>query len=86
MNWILQFDPAAKKELSKLDRAMQKAVTKYLLDACQLQDPASRGHALAGPWAGFHRYRIGQLRAIVQIERKTVTILVIKIDRRDSVY
>ena len=86
MPWNLVVSEAADKQLTKLDRAMQKAVKKYLLDVCQLQDPASRGHALAGPWAGFHRYRIGQLRAIVQIERKMVTILVIKIDRRDSVY
>ena len=35
MNGILQFDPAAKKQLSKPDRAMQKAVTKFLRDVCQ---------------------------------------------------
>ena len=50
------------------------------------QDPATRGHSLTGPWTGFHRYRLGQICIIVSIERAEVTVSVIKINRRDSVY
>ena len=53
---------------------------------CELADPAARGHGLTGPWAGLHRYRVGQLRIIVSIECGIVTVTVIKIDRRDSAY
>jgi len=86
MAWRLEFDPAAEKELAKLDRAIQKKIKGYLADVCVLDNPADRGHGLTGPWAGFHRYRVGQLRIIVSIEHGVLTILVIKIDRRDSAY
>jgi len=86
MSWALLYDPAADKELFKLDKAVQRHVKKYLSEVCQLTDPADRGHPLTGPWAGFHRYRVGQIRIIVSIERQIVTVAVIKIDRRDSVY
>lgn len=49
-------------------------------------DPAERGHPLSGPLAGQHRYRIGQLRIIVRIQRLIVTVTVIKLDRRDTAY
>ena len=86
MTWALVFDPAAKKDLAKLDKAIQRAVKSFLTEVCKLQDPASRGHALTGPWAGFHRYRVGQLRIIVKIHRQQITITVLVVDRRDSIY
>ena len=86
MLWLLEFDPAAAKEFAKLDRGVQKKLKTYLAEVCDLADPAVRGHGLTGPWAGFHRYRIGQLRVIVSIERGVLIILVVKVDRRDSAY
>ena len=86
MVWQLEYDPAAEKELGKLDRAIQKKIKAYLAEVCQLTDPTVRGHGLTGPWVGLHRYRIGQLRIIVSIDRGIVTVTVIKIDRRDSAY
>ena len=47
-------------------------------------DPA--GHGLTGAHSGNHRYRIGQLRIMVRVERPIVTVMVLKIDRRDSIY
>ena len=86
MPWKLHYDPGAFKELGKLDKAVQRKIKDYLAEVCQLEDPATRGHSLTGPWAGFHRYRLGQIRIIVSIERAEVTIVVIKINRRDTVY
>ena len=86
MVWQLRYDPAAEKDLSKLDRAVQRSVKKYLAEVCELDDPSRRGHPLSGPLAGHHRYRIGQLRIIVRIQRLIVTVTVIQLDRRDTAY
>ena len=86
MAWKLQYDPAAEKELSKLDKAVQRSVKTYLAEVCELADPAARGHTLSNKLAGQHTYRIGQLRIIVRIHRSVVTVLVLAIERRDSVY
>lgn len=86
MAWKLLFDPAAEKELSKHDKAVQRTVKKFLAEVCELHDPAARGHTLSNKLAGQHTHRIGQLRLIVRIMREVVTVLVLKIDRRDSAY
>lgn len=86
MVWQLVISATAEKQLAKLDKGVLREVKKYLVDTCSLEDPASRGHPLTGPWAGFHRYRLGQLRMIVKIERQVITITLAKIDRRDSAY
>jgi mRNA interferase RelE/StbE len=62
MAWTLIISDTADKQLAKLDKTIAKKVRAYLEDVCQLNNPADRGHALTGPWAGLHRYRIGQLR------------------------
>jgi len=86
MSWVLRYEQTAEKELSKLDKGIQRSIKEYLSEVCQLEDPAFRGHPLTGPWAGYHRYRVGQIRMIVDIDRSVITVTVIKIDRRDSVY
>ena len=86
MVWQLRYDPAAEKDLSKLDRAVQRSVKRYPAEVCELDDPAQRWHPLSGPLAGHHRYRIGQLRIIVRIQRLIVTVTVIQLDRRDTAY
>ncbi len=86
MPWRLEFEPAAAKEFAKLDRGVQKKVKAYLAEVCDLADLTVRGHGLTGPLAGLHRYRLGQLRILVSIEHGVLTLLVVKVDRRDSAY
>ncbi len=86
MLWQLDYAPEAAKELAKLDKGVARDVKRYLAAVCQLSDPASRGHPLTGPWAGFHRYRLGQVRLIVEIKRSHIVLLVVKVARRDSAY
>jgi len=86
MTWGLEFTQTAEKQLSKLDRRVARDIKEYLGEVCQLDDPAARGHALSNSLAGLHRYRLGQIRIIVEIRRNIVQVLVIKIERRDSAY
>lgn len=86
MAWKLEIDPRADKELSKLDKAIQRTAKKFLAEVCELKDPASRGHPLSHELAGQHTYRIGQLRIIVRIQRQIVPVLILKFERRDSAY
>jgi mRNA-degrading endonuclease RelE of RelBE toxin-antitoxin system len=84
--WHLVITDTAEKQLEKLDRSISRKARKFLEELCKMEDPADRGHSLSGPWAGFHAYKIGQLRMVVQIERNIITISLVKVDRRDSVY
>lgn len=86
MAWTLIISETADKQLSKLDKAIEKKIRAYLEDVCTLSNPADRGHSLTGPYAGLHRYRVGQLRIMVSIERQVITVTVLEVDRRDSIY
>lgn len=86
MTWKLEYTQSADRQLSKLDRRVARDIKVYLGEVCQLDDPAVRGHTLSNSLAGLHRYRLGQIRIIVEIQRTIVQVLVIKIERRDSAY
>lgn len=86
MPWKLRITETAEKQLSKLDKSIARAVLSYLSECCVLEDPAERGHSLSGPWAGFHRYRIGPLRVIVAIQRGDLILLVVTVEKRDVIY
>jgi mRNA interferase RelE/StbE len=88
MVWKIEFDPAAERELAKLDRPVAQRILKFLSERLAIADnPRSLGAALSGSKLGdFWKYRIGKYRVIARIEDDTVTILVLKVDKRSDVY
>lgn len=88
MAWIVEFDPAAGRELSKLDPQISRRVLKFLFErVARLDDPRSIGEALQGSRFGeFWKYRVGDYRIIASIEEGAVKILVVRIGHRREVY
>ena len=88
MAWKIEFDPAAAKELNKLDRQIVKRVLKFLYErVARMEDPRSIGEALKGARLGeFWKYRVGDYRIIARIEDGMLTILVLKVGNRRDVY
>lgn len=86
MAWTIEFDPAAKKELAKLDRTVAKRILAFLKDRVK-DNPRSLGAALQGSKLGaFWKYRVGDYRIICRIEDGRFCILVLKIGNRREVY
>ncbi|MGZ8253196.1 MAG: type II toxin-antitoxin system RelE family toxin [Methylophilaceae bacterium] len=88
MAWKIRFDPAAERELDKLDRPIASRILKFLTERLAPSDnPRSLGAPLTGSkLGGFWKYRIGKYRVIASIEDEAVTILVLKVDKRSDVY
>jgi mRNA interferase RelE/StbE len=86
--WHVEFDEAAKKELSKLDPQVAKRVVQFIRERIlPLEDPRSIGQALKGSKFGdFWKYRLGDIRIIASIEDRRFVILVLKIGNRKEVY
>lgn len=88
MAWRIEFDPAAKKELDKLDRQAARRIAKFLFERLSaIDDPRSLGEALKGsklgePW----KYRVGDYRIIADIQDGAVCILVVRLGNRRGVY
>ena len=64
MTWTIEFDPAAVRELDKLDPQISRRVLKFLHGRLALlDDPRSIGEALKGSKLGeFWKYRVGDYR------------------------
>lgn len=88
MAWKIEFDPAAERELDKLDPQIARRILRFLIDrVAVLDDPRSIGEALKGSKLGsFWKYRVGDYRIISNIEDGALKILVVKIGNRREVY
>ena len=88
MTWRVDLDPAAVRELGKLDPQIARRILGFLRDrVAVLDDPRSIGEALRGSRLGeFWKYRVGDYRIISSIEDRVLRILVVKIGNRREVY
>ena len=88
MAWKVELDPAAERELGKIDPQAARRILAFLHGrVAQLDDPRSIGEALKGSQLGaFWKYRVGDWRIIASIEDGTLCILVVRIGNRKEVY
>lgn len=85
--WKIKLDDSAKKDLKKLDFQAQNLIIKYLHNKIlKLPYPAQLGAALRGLKKGLWRYRVNKYRIICRIQNDILTILVLKVAKRDVVY
>jgi len=88
MAWKIEFDPAAERELGKIDPKNAKRVLAFLHQRLsQLENPRSLGAALKGSKLGdFWKYRVGDYRIVASIEDHAMVILVLRVGNRKNVY
>ena len=88
MVWKIELDPAADRELGKIDPQIARRILTFLHKrVAPLENPRSIGEALKGSKLGeFWEYRVGDWRIIASIEDSTVRILVVRIGNRKGVY
>jgi mRNA interferase RelE/StbE len=85
--WTVRLSDDAKRDLQKLDKAVQKRITSFLLDRLQNSDnPRSTGKALQGKLSGMWRYRVGDFRLLCRIEDRELVVLIIEIGHRKEIY
>lgn len=87
MKYYVEFTITAKKDLKKLDKHTAAFLTGWIrknLEGCE--DPRRHGKPLTGNHSGEWRYRIGDYRAIAQIEDERIIILIMTIRHRREVY
>lgn len=87
MAWLIEFVPAAAKELKNLGRAEAARIVATLeTRLARLDDPRMLGSALTGELGGLWRWRTGDYRVIARIEDERITILVVRVAHRREAY
>jgi mRNA interferase RelE/StbE len=84
--WTIEIERKAEKELGKLAKQDGKRIVTALRAVAALDNPRDRGKALAGEWAGYWRYRVGDYRVIARIEDGRMVIVVVAVGNRREVY
>ncbi len=87
MAWAIDYTQTARKQLKKLDKPVAKRILDYLDGrVAKHEDPRALGKALTGALGTLWRYRIGDFRAICEIQDGAARILVLQIGHRREVY
>ena len=87
MAWKIEFDPAALKELSKLDKPVEKRILKFLRErVAKLDDPRQVGARLQGAMSGLWKYRVGDYRLICSIKDDRLVVIVVRVGHRREIY
>lgn len=87
MAWTIKIDKAAKKELAKLDKTAADRILRFFEERIATDDnPRRFGDALSENLAGLWKYRIGDYRAIVEIQDDIIIVLVLHVGHRKKIY
>jgi len=87
LTWKIEFTEDAAKDLTRLDRSVQRLIHRYLRKRIATDNPPRRfGKPLRGEKQGLWRYRVGDYRVICHIEDETLVVLALRIAHRKQVY
>ena len=87
MAWAIEFDPAAQRELNKLDAAISRRILKFLLErVAKLDDPRRIGERLQGKFHHLWKYRVGDYRILCSFKQEVLVVLVLKLAIAGEVY
>ena len=92
--YVLEFHPAAKKELQKLDHqtkiyilnSLNFFIESYSLEYEQELMKQSKVKKLKGEWAGFYRLRLRNYRVVYEKIHDKLVIHIVRVAHRKEVY
>ncbi len=87
MKYRVVFSNEAKKQIKKLDRHIAALIIGWIEKNLEgTTNPRQYGKALVANRDGQWRYRIGEYRAICEIQDETITILILEVGHRKNIY
>lgn len=87
MIWIVEWEEQARKELRKLDKALQKDILHYLRERiATAEDPRRFGKPLSYDKHGLWRYRVQDARIVCRIYENELVVLVVRVGHRKVIY
>ena len=87
MKYKIVFTEKSKKQLKKLDKHISALIIGWLeknIEGCT--NPRQHGKGLVENKSGQWRYRIGDYRAICEIQDEEIIVLVLEVGHRKEIY
>lgn len=87
MAWKIKWSAQALKALKKLDKKRQTEILQYMRKRiATTSDPHDFGKPLRYDKFGLWRYRVQDSRIICQLQEKALTVLVLNVGHRKTIY
>jgi mRNA interferase RelE/StbE len=87
LTWRIEITRTAEKQITKLHRVAQKSIQRFLREKLvPAENPRQWGKPLHGEKRGLWRYRVGDYRLICDIQDEKITVMILEIEHRKSVY
>lgn len=87
LTWIVEWGDKARRELRKLDTDTQQTILRFFRERIMVDDDPKRfGKPLKHELQGLWRYRIGDYRAVCQIQDEQLIVLVLVVAHRRNIY
>ncbi len=87
MAWKVEFTNIAERGIAKLDQEASRRILRFFRErVVGLEDPRRIAEPLQGEFRGLWRFRIGDYRAICDIEKNMLLILVLEVGHRREIY
>ena len=83
--WKVEYKQGVLKDVSGLDRQVQRRLKKFIEELSRQDDPRMKGKPLRGA-ERLWRYRVGDYRIVCEILDQNITIYVIRIGHRKDIY
>ena len=84
--WTIEILDIALDQIGAFDKITQKKIFKFLDRLPHYPNPRAVGEALAGAWAGYWKYRVGDYRLVCQIVDRRLVVTVVRAGNRREVY
>ena len=86
MNYKIEFDPKARKNLKSLDNSVRKQIKKFLDKLEKVENPKAFADRLKGNLVGCWKYRILDYRVVAKIQDDELIILIVSVGHRSTIY
>ena len=86
MAYKVSLDRKAEEDFSKLDKAVQRRLFKYMKRIEERDDPRTLGEQLQDNLSAYWKFRVGDYRLIAEIIDERVIVLMLVVAHRREVY
>jgi mRNA interferase RelE/StbE len=85
--WRVEYSDVAERALLRLDMPERRRILKFFAERVSAHpDPKELAETLSGMLRGLWRFRIGDYRAICDIQQDRLVVLVLEVGHRREVY
>lgn len=85
--WRIEYSDLAEANLLRLNKPERERILKFFRECVPNHpDPRHLAETLSGPLRGLWRFRVGNYRAICDIQEGKLVVLVLEVGHRGDVY